>query len=237
LKVKVIDYICDVGLTRSTNEDCLKIDNKNGLVIVSDGMGGYSKGDIASQIVCDKFYDDLKELSSNEIFEDETLFINMLKVHLTNAIHQSTHEIIDYAKKYNMDGVIGATVGGVYFDDNLEKLAIFHMGDTRIYRIRDNTMEQMMDDHVVDDFINKKNNTLTKAIGNFELFDIELSSHDVISGDKFVICTDGVYNFIDNKQIYDIILQNDRDICENIKNRIYENGAKDNLTIVIVGME
>lgn len=237
MKIKIIDHLSDKGLVRDVNEDAYKLDASHGIIVVSDGMGGYTKGDVASDIVCEKFLHELKEFSISNNIEDEEVLYNLMVAYLNNATHQSAHEIITFVKNNNLEGVTGATVAGVYFYEHLNKAILFHLGDSRVYRIRDCKMEQMMEDHVINTHGSGSSNVLTKAIGNFELFEVDISIVDTKEDDLFIVCSDGIYNFIEDKEIYDIISSNTRDICETIKKQVYNNGARDNLTMVLARVE
>jgi protein phosphatase len=217
--------ICDIGLKRKNNEDSFLINNQNDFVIVSDGMGGYEKGEIASLIVVEEFDKKLLEFhNSNKDRQDK----QFLTQQLNDANEQASKTISSYAKKNNIDKTIGATVVGFYRLEDTNQIALFHMGDSRVYRIRENKIEQLTNDHSIN------NNTLSKAIGNFDIFDLEIGFVDFEYDDIFLVCSDGVYNCISNQELLMIIENNTLDkSCQKIKDIIYKNGAKDNLTLVI----
>ena len=197
-------------------------------------MGGHHNGNIASQIVVEKFQQELLEVSQEIDMESNTISKRLAFAYLQHAVEQSTLEIESYAQKNNINDIIGATVVGMLHLKESEKLVLFHLGDSRIYRIRD-TIEGITEDHSGE--LNQLNkNMLSKAIGNFNTFDIEIEFIDYKSEDTFLICTDGVYNSITDKEMFDIISQR-RDVCSNLKEIIYKNGANDNLTAVILTME
>jgi protein phosphatase len=233
-KIKIIDYISDKGLVRSLNEDFYKIDEKKEIVIVSDGMGGHDRGDIASKIVTEKFYNELNEIVAEIDGESEEIAIRLIKAYLQHAVEQASIDIQGYADRYNDNNTMGATVAGVFHLNGYDKLAVFHLGDTRVYKITAESIELLTDDHVSSH--SKNQNVLSKAIGNFDSFSIDLQFIECNKNDVFLVCTDGVYNNIKDKQIYDIISK-ERDICNIIKENVYNAGARDNLTAVILTME
>ena len=70
--MKIIDFISDIGLERQVNEDSYLIDKKNNFAIVSDGMGGYEKGDIASKLIIKSFLNEISKINQSEIDNDLT---------------------------------------------------------------------------------------------------------------------------------------------------------------------
>jgi serine/threonine protein phosphatase PrpC len=104
------------------------------------------------------------------------------------------------------------------------------LGDSRVYRIRENSLTQLTNDHST--YQNNKE-VLSKAIGNFDIFNLDINIFDMKKGDIILICSDGVYNFVQECEMLE--LKNSLDnYCEMIKKIIYQNGAKDNLTLIVV---
>ena len=221
----VKDYICDVGLKRSLNEDTYLINQENSYVLVSDGMGGHERGDVASDIVVNT-YNNIMEKSIKS--SDESFNINEV-LNISNK--EATLKITKFARDNKIKNTMGATIAGVYFDEKNKIANCFHLGDSRIYRISNNKIEQITQDHSV---MSENKNILSKAIGNFSSFEVELESLKYKRNDTFLICTDGIYNYINEDEVLDIIVNNKSDYCDLIKNKVYENTARDNLTIVIV---
>ena len=235
-------YFTDIGLKREINEDSILINKEKNLFLLADGMGGYEKGEIASKITV-------------EIFEEEILknrFLNITnEEHLPKLfqefIEKITKEIISYSHENKIQSNIGSTLVGIYKNPVIKNLSIFHLGDSRVYRIRNNHIEQLTSDHTLYeeqkkaallpkeqlDKINK--NKLSKAIGNFKAFKLEVSFQELKDNDIFILCSDGIYNFIEENKLSNIILDA-KDISfalEEIKTIVYNNGAKDNLSLIL----
>jgi protein phosphatase len=222
----VKDYICDVGLNRNLNEDTYLINQKHSFVLVSDGMGGHERGDIASDIVV-KAYNEVLEESIKSSKNDK---INLVDI-LNNANESATLKIKKFSKDNKIQNTMGATIAGIYFDENNNIANSFHLGDSRVYRISNNIIEQVTEDHSV---LSENKNILSKAIGNFNAFKVDIESFKYNRGDYFLICTDGIYNYIEDNQLLNIIINNKKSHANLIKKIVYENSARDNLTLVIV---
>jgi len=216
---------CDVGLKRKINEDSFLVDKQNNFAIVSDGMGGYEKGEIASAFIVEEFAKQLQQyvnLGEKQYTKDKIIS------YLNKANERSSKKISIYAKNHNIKKTIGATVVGLYFATAIDKLVLFHLGDSRIYKIYDNKIEQITVDHSIG------NNVLSRAIGNFDIFELEINFIDFKKEDIYLIRSDGIYNYISNKELLDVIINEKLDSsCDIIKNIVYKNGAKDNLTLII----
>jgi serine/threonine protein phosphatase PrpC len=115
---------------------------------------------------------------------------------------------------------------------------IFHIGDSRIYRFRDGGLEQITRDHRV--WVNKDTNYLTRAMGIEPLLEVDHLKISVSTGDIFVLTTDGVHDFIDDKGIKQLLLEKSDDlqtIAETIVIKAKANDSDDNLTCQIVKIE
>jgi len=237
----------DIGLRRAVNEDSLVVNSSISLFLVSDGMGGYEKGEIASKIVVDSFNSVMQDFcddseKTEDIAKDSQTIKKQLSFYLNMALKKSQERIEDYATKNKIIGKIGATVAGVYKDNLLDEIAIFHLGDSRVYRIRDEEIEQLTIDHSLVEEMRRSGkysneelakvgkNILSKAIGNFGSYELEINFFDIKIDDIFVLCSDGVSNFIDDR----LLCRYAKDFkIERIRDEIYKNGALDNFTLIL----
>jgi serine/threonine protein phosphatase PrpC len=233
--------LSDKGLKRHVNEDSYLKNEDDDIYLVADGMGGYEKGDIASNIIVN---------SVNNIIKNHRLINITNEKHLPSivqdAIEDSTIKIKKYCEDNQISSKIGSTLVGIYKHKKIKDLAYFHLGDSRLYKIRNHIIKQLTKDHTV--YEEKKNDSLcskeelskikksqlSKAIGNFESYKIDLKYTDLKDEDIFLLCSDGIYNFIFEEELMKFILEYPFEkALELIKETIYSRGAKDNLTLII----
>jgi len=115
---------------------------------------------------------------------------------------------------------------------------IFHVGDTRVYRLRDGTLEQLTEDHRL--WISQHQNYLSRALGINPQVEFDYIVESVERGDIFLFATDGVYEFVGTKEIIDKIAETSDDLenaAKAIVRTAYDNGSDDNLTIQIIRID
>ena len=115
---------------------------------------------------------------------------------------------------------------------------IFHVGDTRVYRLRDGTLEQLTEDHRL--WISQDQNYLSRALGINSQLEFDYIVESVERGDIFLFATDGVYEFVSTKEIVNKIAENTDDLenaAKAIVREAYDNGSDDNLTIQIIRID
>lgn len=176
----------------------IKLNKNTNKFFVSDGMGGYSNGEIASKIILETF----KGIRSK--FDELNI-----KKSLDNAIN----DMINFSSK-NIIKVMGATISGVFLSKNNN--VAFNVGDTRIYKISNKKIEMLSTDHSLafqlyeDGFINKdmirhhsSKNILTSSISNNKdiKFSLNFTTFSFNDDDILLICSDGVWEQFDEKSI------------------------------------
>ena len=237
----------EIGKVRQNNEDSYIIDNELSLAIVADGMGGHKSGEIASsmavKIVLEKYSQmteaKIKPLPYDPSFSVET---NRLKlaVNIANTIIYETSQ----AKEENKG--MGTTLTACLGWKN--KISIIHVGDSRAYLFRQNSLHQLSSDHslvmeqVRKGIITKEQaenssiqNILTKALGTQNTIDAEIIEIDIMENDKIMICSDGLFKCVKENRIREI-LQEKKNCEEALKimmKEAYDSEAPDNVTIVI----
>jgi len=271
-----IAYLTDKGLKKKNNEDALLVTESCGLFVVADGMGGHDRGEVASRIVVESFQ---KILSNDEdstvtycddMDEDETIpylidededatiayhddYESREKTNniLNSIIEVSTKKIVTYSKEKMLSGQIGTTVVGLYKLKDEETMALFHLGDSRAYRIRKNQIVKLTNDHskyelmkqsgkYSEEELSKVNrNSITKAVGNFKVMPLEISYVDLESEDIYILCSDGVSDLVHAHELLTVLEEeeNFENAVNQVKNLVYERGAKDNLSIIIFKYE
>ncbi|MGD8568064.1 MAG: protein kinase [Gammaproteobacteria bacterium] len=115
---------------------------------------------------------------------------------------------------------------------------IFHVGDSRVYRLRNGTLEQLTDDHRL--WVSQEQSYLSRALGINPQLDLDYKVELVELGDVFLFTTDGVYEYVSTTSIVDIVAENKDNLekaAKEIVKEAYDNGSDDNLTIQIVRVE
>lgn len=241
----------DVGKRREHNEDSIidfsKSDNNQilGVFGVADGVGGASAGEVASNKAKEKIEKYFSNYQSYcQKFKFDTFEIeNFLKT----SFERINREIYKTAKEKGKESNMGTTLSvGVIYDDNT--LFFGHVGDTRIYLIRNNEIEQITTDH---SFIetqirkglmtreeaqhSKLKNVLEQAVGYDETVRVDTSKRTLKPEDTIVFCSDGLHGLVSDEEIKNYSLSyKPENATSNLINLANDRGGKDNISVVVV---
>ena len=242
----IVSAISDIGVKRENNEDAMfaSSDKVLPLFIVADGMGGHNAGDIASnmavEIIRDGFISMKDNLNSSR----------KIKKAIKNVLLEANDFI--YKKSLDLDGCkgMGTTVVLAYYFNN--KFYLGNVGDSRAYIISNNNIRQITDDHtLVNELIKKgsinksqalnhpQRNVITQALGTDIDIKIDIYEVDFNEGNVFLLCSDGLYNMVDEESILDTII-NSPSLDNGTKvlvNKANENGGIDNITIITTKLD
>jgi serine/threonine protein phosphatase PrpC len=226
----------NVGAVRTNNEDRYLARDDAGLWIVADGMGGHRGGEIASQIACD-------EIARR--FESPTTRGLIDAIEAANAaVYQVGEEDPDLAG-------MGTTVVALAVVDEggQEELAVANVGDSRIYRLTGGELEQLTEDHsLVADMVREgslsaeeaashpQRNILTRVLGVYEDVSIDVVTVTPRHGDRFLLCSDGLFNEIPEDRIASVLrrLSDPGEAADELVRGAVEAGGRDNVTVVLV---
>lgn len=233
-------YSTNIGAKRKINQDaCLaaSINHKGKdyyVFAAADGLGGHRSGEVASQIAVDYISDHLYEVNDYFKLSDMDRFINKVN---SEIVKSSIH---------NPDLSGMATTLTLCILDS-EKLSITQIGDSRAYKINNEGITRLTKDHSlvqmlldegrikdIDISNHPQKNVITRALGTDSRVKIDLYNYDINPGDIFLVCTDGLYNMVNENKIYEIITQNDPpEAVRQLINLANENGGNDNITALI----
>ncbi|NIT13576.1 MAG: Stp1/IreP family PP2C-type Ser/Thr phosphatase [Candidatus Dadabacteria bacterium] len=234
--------ISDVGRVRKNNEDSylyktFSIKN-NGtpdafLMVVADGMGGHAAGEVASAKV-------IEELENNV---DETSIEKVPEI-LKQTIEDANQKIFNISAQNSELNGMGTTCTAMVYYDNTVHLA--HVGDSRAYLIRNKEISQLSKDHtIVQELLeagsiteekaktSPERNILLKAVGTSEELEVDLYSPiSTNSGDIFLLCSDGLTEYIEQEEIKDTVIAYPlQKACEELIRIANERGGADNITV------
>ncbi|MFI3200675.1 MAG: Stp1/IreP family PP2C-type Ser/Thr phosphatase [Eubacteriales bacterium] len=233
--------VTDVGITRKVNQDFIfasktPVGNLPNLFIVADGMGGHKAGDFASKCAV--------EVMVNEIKEDNSSH-NQKEI-LTSAI-QKANEVVYGISLANeeMQGM-GTTLVVATCDENC--LRVFNVGDSRLYIMKEE-LEQITIDHSYEEELvrkfgidrreassNENKGKITRAIGVADELEVDYFEIEVVEGIYILMCTDGLNNMVQDKQIEQIITINETVMQKaiNLIETANFNGGKDNISVILM---
>lgn len=232
-----------VGKIRHNNEDnILKLDEQIGcldnLYIVCDGMGGHNAGEIASQLAIQYFIDYLK---TNKVDLDT-------KGIIMDGIFSANQKV--YKKSFEDDKRgMGTTMTICTFKD--EKAYIGHVGDSRIYLLRDEKLIQLTNDHTYVNemvqkglmtkeqaLVDKNRNIITRAIGIDSTVMVDTLEVDIKVGDIVMLCSDGLSGLSSDVEIKDILIKesNIEQKSKDLINSAMQNGGADNISVILICM-
>ena len=223
----------DVGKVRANNQDAPIVSEKLRLYGVADGMGGHKGGEVASTSARD---DLLREL------EGKTPSVAAL----SGAIEEVNRQI--YHQQEHDDALtgMGTTLSVLWMSDNV--VYIGHVGDSRVYLLRDGEFKQMTLDHsLVEQLVREgvlteeeaqnhpMRNIITRAIGTDESVEVDVVVEERRKGDLWLACSDGLHGLVDDRQMRDALRQYAPEKAADVLLKAaLDAGGRDNVTLVIV---
>ncbi len=228
----------DVGRVREVNEDYFGTFHGSfgELLIVCDGMGGHQGGETASRLAVDTIKNHFENLNAG--FE--------VKQELQKALSLANSRLVETARENQLLAGMGSTAVVVLFKDDLAYTA--NLGDSRIYLVRDDSIKQLTTDHsLVQQMIDTKmispeeaanhpkKNVITKSLGREGTIEPDIPEPiEILNGDKFVLCTDGLSNYVYDNELFSIVSANSVQLAaENLITLANEKGGNDNITVQI----
>ena len=248
-KLEIVNHT-DVGLRRPHNEDSTITDVRNGLVILADGMGGYKAGEVASALAVTEILhgvsEGLKKLKTGQI--DERTGFSHESLLIRDAIIQTNSRIYNTAKVDPQCQGMGTTIVVGLFHDNT--LSVAHVGDSRLYRLRNNELQQVTRDHsLIQELIdrglytpeeahaNTPKNLVTRAMGIEADVDVDVAEEAVLSGDIYLLCSDGLNDMVADEEIHLTLSKYSANLVQAADELVKfanKRGGKDNTSVILV---
>jgi protein phosphatase len=208
--------------------------NDEGVFVVADGMGGYRGGEIASSLA-------VKTIQ--RAFETKTFAgephdsIPIRASDLARAIQAANEAILARAKEDDQLEGMGTTVCAARFSPNKQRLYIAHVGDSRMYRLRDGKLFQMTSDHTMKEFgvTGPTSGHLSRAVGVWPTVPIDVLLAKPLPGDTYLLCSDGLTKMVTDDGIAAALAGKDPDrVVEDLIDRANASGGMDNITTILV---
>jgi len=231
----------DIGLRRSNNEDVFITSSEQGFCLAADGMGGEAAGELASKI----FADTAQEIFADNFNHSEKEVLYRVK----QAFSFANDKILDHVTQNPNHEGMGCTAELLAFYE--DGFALGHVGDSRTYRFRNGQLRQLTQDHTLvqqqieEGLISSDNiknhplrNVILRAIGQERELALDLLRGNILSGDLFLLCSDGLTDMIQDNQIQEI-LHSDIEIhrkADNLIESAKAAGGKDNITVVLAAI-
>jgi len=238
------------GMVRSHNEDSVGYEVSCGLVVLADGMGGYNAGEVASGITVSVVSSEIKNALQNSLAEDadegsgEDIGVMLLRKYVQKA-NASIYQAAQSQPQYS--GMGTTVVAGLFYDNHL---AVAHVGDSRMYRLRGEVFESITRDHsllqeqidsgiisTADARRSMNKNLVTRAVGIDANVDVEVHVHAVQVGDVYLLCSDGLNDMVPDDDIADAVkmLQANLSLAANqLIEMANDHGGRDNVSVILI---
>jgi len=251
------DYLVDFagashkGHVRTSNEDVWRADPGLGLFVVADGMGGHAAGEVASNEAIDNIYGMVKRgktrLDAQPADAEATLRAGVRL--LEGSVQAATYMIYAMSELDSRKSGMGTTISAMMACG--EYVVTAQVGDSRIYRVRNNEVEQLTEDHTLINWqlkqgiitleeakYSRHKNVITRAVGNRDYVQVDTGLVDLAEGDTFLLCSDGLHGYLRSEEIPAYISHGGGD--DGVRRLIdlaNARGGKDNITAIIVEVD
>ncbi len=246
-----IDFaeMSDTGRVREHNEDAIGSNADIGLMVLADGMGGYNAGEVASGIAVQIVTELATEASTREDRGDIDPHSGLMRqsIILRDAVYRANKIIYQTAQSQTHCEGMGTTIVACMFYDN--KVSIAHVGDSRAYRLRSGSFEQITLDHsLLQELVDRgfysmeeaqrstNKNYVTRALGVEASVEVEVHEHDVLPDDIYLLCSDGLPDMVEDEDIHltintfnaslDVVSQQLVELANN-------QGGRDNISVML----
>ena len=240
----------DTGSVRDHNEDAIGCNDNIALAVLADGMGGHRSGEMASAItvstVLEVITGRVKNINPDDANNDTGYSAESQIIH--DAVSLANKNVYDSSEANTQYRGMGTTVVVALFYDN--RFTVAHVGDSRLYRLRDGELEQLTRDHtLVQELIDRdyytpeqarislNKNLITRAIGIDKKVQIDIQEDIAMVNDVYLLCSDGVTDMIDDDLIKSTMIENSQNLekaASEIIRLANEHGGKDNISAILV---
>ena len=243
-----IARLSDVGQLRERNEDAVASDLTIGLAILADGMGGYKAGEVASEIAVLVISTEIAESMKGKptAIRPKTKFLPETEM-LIEAVDKANAAIYQISHEQPKCQGMGTTLVVGVFTEN--KLITGHIGDSRMYRLRGETLSQLTVDHsLVQEQVeagmltleqakeSDHKNLVTRALGIDRDVELEIKEHNVQVRDMYLLCSDGLSDMVTDEEIRILLMEAGANVeraASNLVRFANEKGGKDNISVVV----
>ena len=240
----------DVGMKRTHNEDYFSLIEDEQLFIVADGMGGHASGEVASKMSAEtvsEFYQRTKDEDATWPYKMDRQ-LSYIENRLACGIKLANFKIFDSASRdIRFKGMGTTIVTSLVCGD---KIYVAHVGDSRCYRVRNGAIAQITRDHsLLEDYREAKpdmteeeqrnfphRNVITRALGMRETVQVDIKAHQIMDGDIYLMCSDGLSGMVDDPSILRIVSQAkslERAVAE-LVDHANRAGGTDNITTLVL---
>lgn len=245
--------LTDVGRVRENNEDAVAEDPEIGLLILADGMGGYSAGEIASGIAATTVLDVVRrrwpgirhgQVDSASGYSQESLL-------LREALELAHTTIYQVSQSQPQCAGMGTTAVVCALHD--DRMSIAYAGDSRLYRLRDGRLEQITRDHsLVEELVARghysredamqlvRRNIVTRALGVEATVEVDLIEEGLEPGDIVLLCSDGLTDMLDDDTIRLTLVEFADNLglaAEALVRKANERGGRDNVSVALARID
>jgi protein phosphatase len=241
----------DVGRRRLGNEDSYCLAPELGLFVVADGMGGHAAGEVASRLAVDTIQEWMAKYLSGADAATSGMPVPSCSREanfLLSSIRLANRAIYDTARDRREYAGMGTTVVSVLAVN--DQVALGHVGDSRIYRVRDGGIVQLSRDHSLvqqqvdrgiiargEEQESQYRHVITRALGIMESVEVELAEQPVLPGDLLLLCSDGLSDLLEDEEMLSVIREHGDDLekaCQALVDRANYKGGDDNVTALLI---
>lgn len=243
----------DIGQRRKINEDTLLIDEALGLFVVADGMGGHAAGEVASaesvEAILSMFTNDRKlihRIHRSDSPDEKDL--SKLSRLLESSIQFACYHVHGLAEVDASKEGMGTTVSALVLAGKIGLTG--QVGDSRVYYMHDGKATQLTEDHTLVNWQLKEGlitpqqakrarnrNVITRAVGSRDYVQVDIQSFPVQQGDTYMLCSDGLHEYITIEEIPEVLQQDPETACKELIKAANERGGKDNITSIVVQVQ
>jgi PPM family protein phosphatase len=241
--------ITDQGRVRANNEDSVLVDDGLLLYAVADGMGGHKGGEVASHMALDILRDSIVRSNGGNgaILGSVDKNVSREANLLASGIRLANRAIFEAAGSNQDWQGMGTTVAAVLINNG--RAGIAHVGDSRIYLLREGTLRQLTNDHSLvaeqlrqglitaeEAEISTRKNVITRALGQQEDVIVDLQDLELVDGDRLLLCSDGLSGMLKDVEIEALLKAHPvpENACSDLVGQANANGGRDNVTVVVI---
>ena len=246
----------DIGRQRTHNEDNFLIDKKLRLFLVADGMGGHAAGEVASSIavheIRDAVYNNRDLIDRYRVDHPGVQSYEILQV-LEHAVQAACGSVHARAQAEPDKRGMGTTATVLLIAGSGDHLRGFiaHVGDSRVYLARQNQCHVLTEDHsLMNELVRRGKlnreqiesspykqykNAVTRAVGVNSSVEVDTFDFDILPGDRFMLCSDGMYAYVDENELPKQLAEGDvKEVPRRLVDSANAGGGHDNITAVVI---